>query len=637
MDKRLIGLAAVLLVMLAPVSAQASGGAVQMTPRVGTIDSATPFTVDARSGDQTDPHTYGGMVSYTNEMNGGSAVDVYDIASGTNAEVPTSGAEDFLSDIGSAGVFFTHLTTESAIGHYDPATGTTTEIAPTSPSNRSEARTGGSTLVWQDFDYTGNTSDPELVVYDLATGTATRLTNDLLLDKDAAVSPDGNTIVWTKCQQDSTGCAIWEAQRTSGGWTSAAITDPSDGQAALPDTDGNVVVYSMVSNGDEDVYWQPVGGGVAHEIALPGQQTNPNVSNGVITFEQLDRTTEVPNYDVYAYDIATNTEYRLTSSPEDETLNDVYASGRDVTVVWAKQEYDENVYGESFTLPAIPSSLSLSAVAGTSPSVTAAAGIAGDSVQFTLTGAVNTTGSCTTGADGTCTFPFAAPSADGTVDVDAFVDTNLDGVADNAEPTASTSVAFLADSTPPTVSVDGFADGQQFVLGTAPTVTCSSSDAGSGVASTTGPVEQANLTADGVGTVTYTCGATDYAGNSASDTKTYRVVYAATSFLAPVQAVNAGHAGRAYPLKWQLTDTNGAFISALTAVTSIRYQAVSCSAFQGTAAAVDADTTGNSGLRYDAATQTYVYTWATPKTAGCYVVSVTLDSGQVLQADFQLS
>jgi hypothetical protein len=552
MDKRLLGLAAVALAALVPAaSGLASGGTTPVTPTTGTIPSASRFTVDAGPGDQTDPHVYGGKVAYTSQVNGGSEVRLYDIAGATDVGVPSNGGMDFLPDVGQGGVVYTHLTTQSAIWRYDPATATTTEVAPVLPSNRRESRTGGATLVWQDFDYTGDSRTPEIAVHDLATGTTSRLTNDLLLDKDPAVSPDGNTIVWTKCQQDGSGCTIWEAQRGSSGWTSTALTSAADGQAALPDTDGNVVVYSIVRNGDEDVYWQPVGGGVAHELALGSQQTNPNVSNGVIVFEQLDTTTLVPNYDLYAYDIATNTEYRLSATPQDETLNDVWVAGRDVTVVWTAAEADYNVYGEQFTLPPIP---------GT-------------------------------------------------------------------------------DTTPPTVSVDGFADGQQLVVGTpAPAVTCSSSDSGSGIATTTGPTMQADLTSNGVGTVTYTCTATDNAGNTASDTKSYRVVYAASAFLAPLQpGTNGGHAGRAYPLKWQLTDANGGFVSSLSAVASIRYQAVSCSAFAGSAAPVDADATGNSGLHYDAASNTYAYTWATPKTAGCYVVSVTLDSGQVLAADFQLS
>ncbi|HEX5247304.1 MAG TPA: PxKF domain-containing protein [Gaiellaceae bacterium] len=553
MDKRLLALAAIALAALASAaSAQASDATTAVMPMTGTIASASPFAVDAGPGDQTDPHVYGGEVSYTSQVNGGSAVRLYDIAAGTSIGVPTNGGMDFLSDVGDGGVVYTHLTTQSAIWRYDPAMGTTSEVAPVTPSNRRESRIGGTTLVWQDFDYTGDVRTPEITVDDLADGSTTRLTDDALLDKDPAVSPDGNTIVWTKCQQDSTGCTIWEAQRSSSGWASTALTSAADGDAALPDTDGHVVVYSEIRNGDEDVYWQPAGGGAAHELALSGQQTNPNVSNGVIVFEQLDSTTTVPNYDLYAYDIATNTEYRLTASPQDETLNDVWVSGRDVTVVWTAAEADYNVYGERFTLPPIAS-----------------------------------------------------------------------------------------DTTPPTVSVDGFADGQQFLVGeSAPTVTCSSSDSGSGIAATTGPTEDAVLTANGVGTVTYTCTATDGAGNTATATKSYRVVYGGGAFLGPLQgapAVNGGHGGRAYPLKWQLTDAAGGYVSALSAVVSIRYQAVSCSAFQSDAGQVDAEATGGSGLRYDSTAQTFVYTWATPKTAGCYVVSVTLDSGQALQANFQLS
>jgi hypothetical protein len=49
------------------------------------------------------------------------------------------------------------------------------------------------------------------------------------------------------------------------------------------------------------------------------------------------------------------------------------------------------------------------------------------------------------------------------VNVSAFVDTNLDGVRDGDEPGAATTVVFSADTAPPRVSVDGFADGRQFV------------------------------------------------------------------------------------------------------------------------------------------------------------------------------
>jgi hypothetical protein len=643
------------LLAFALCAGRASGATATISPRTGTL-AATPFTVNNGFGDQTDPHVSGRFVTYTNEVSGNSDVQLYDMPLGTTVSIPNGGSLDFLSDTSGGRVTYTHLGDDSSVWTYDAANGASSEVDPTPSSNRRESRIGGATIAWQDFGYTNDITTPEIVAYDTATGTETRLTNDLMLDKDPAVSPDGNTIVWTKCRPDGTSCTIWEAHRDGSGWTTAALTSAADGDARLPDTDGRVVVYSVVTpSGDEDVEWQPVGGGQVRELALPGEQTNPNISNGVITFEQLDMTTQVPNYDVWLYRIATNTVYRLTDTPEDETLNDVDVSPEGtVTVVWTKSEADDNVYGEWFSLPPVASTLTLtpgdgSQDVGTKGAVTATvedgsgSPLAGADVRFSVSGAISQTGSCTTAADGTCSFDYDGPATAGAVDVSAFVDTDEDGAPSDGEPTASATRDFVAlsDTTPPTVSVDGFDDGQLVLLGAQrPVATCSSSDDGSGLASTTGPTEQDDLTANGVGTVSVTCTATDRAGNTASATKSYRVGYAFGGFLAPVQgapAVNAGHAGRAYPLQWQLADANGAAISALSAVATIRYSPVACDGFTGDENAVDADSTGNAGLRYDAAAAQFVYTWKTPRASGCYTLSVTLDSGQSFDAYFRLS
>jgi hypothetical protein len=118
-------------------------------------------------------------------------------------------------------------------------------------------------------------------------------------------------------------------------------------------------------------------------------------------------------------------------------------------------------------------------------------------------------------------------------------------------------------------------------------------------------------------------------------------VYTFSGFLAPVgnpPAVNAGKAGRAYPLKWQVKDASGAFVSSLLAIQSMTVQTANCASIGGDSAATATPwaATGGSALRYDTLANQFTYNWASPSTPGCYKLSLTLSSGQVFTALFNL-
>ena len=198
------------------------------------------------------------------------------------------------------------------------------------------------------------------------------------------------------------------------------------------------------------------------------------------------------------------------------------------------------------------------------------------------------------------------------------------------------------DSTAPTIQLNSPLNAGLYTLNQLVTAdyTCSDGVGGAGLESCAGTLPSgAAIDTSTYGTRTFTVTARDFSGNERVATSTYTVGYTFGGFAPPVDAaptVNAGAAGKTYPIKFQLLQ-NGVPIGDLGAVASLTYLTTSCASFAGSPSdALEAEVTGNTSLRYDAASTSFIYNWKTPKAPGCYTLWLNLRSGQQFRLNFQL-
>jgi hypothetical protein len=113
--------------------------------------------------------------------------------------------------------------------------------------------------------------------------------------------------------------------------------------------------------------------------------------------------------------------------------------------------------------------------------------------------------------------------------------------------------------------------------------------------------------------------------------------YVFSGFLPPIRplpTVNDGKVKSTIPIKWQLRDQAGNFITDLGVVAAIRVGSTPC---PSAVTVCDVTPTGGTMLRYDTKTNQYVYNWLTPSTPGTYVVSVHFTDGTTYAAYFKLT
>jgi hypothetical protein len=212
-------------------------------------------------------------------------------------------------------------------------------------------------------------------------------------------------------------------------------------------------------------------------------------------------------------------------------------------------------------------------------------------------------------------------------------------IYDKAGNSASAGVSDIdVDLTAPTItwSSEEPADGASYYFGAVPAApTCTASDGLSGVdgACTISGYSTA------VGDHTLTATATDKAGNTQTETRTYTVLaWTLKGFYQPVDmngVLNVVKGGSTVPLKFEifagateLTDT--------AAVKSLTYAQTTCSA-DAITDEIETVATGGTSLRYDWTAGQFIFNWKTPTTPGkCYRVTMTTQDGSSLQAFFKI-
>jgi Tol biopolymer transport system component len=198
--------------------------------------------VGAGAGDQVNPHVDCNLASYTNDTGGSAEIHYFDFNTSTDQAIPVVGVS-FLSDVSGTRIVYTNVSfLGSRIGVYNTATSTSMFLP--DGNQRTHPSIGGSTVAFEDRSFSSNPNESEIVVYNLGSGTTTRLTNDALMDTNPEVSPNGDLVVFQKCQTNGFGCDIYVSRQTSPGvWTTQPITGAAS-EDTNPQTNGTIVVYT---------------------------------------------------------------------------------------------------------------------------------------------------------------------------------------------------------------------------------------------------------------------------------------------------------------------------------------------------------------------------------------------------------
>jgi len=307
--------------------------------------------VNNELGNQTNPHVDCNLVSYTfDDFQGISRIQYHDLQTDADTVVPGNDV-DLLSDISGSRVAYTEVTfSGDTVRIFDTNSLTTTVVPGLWNSNPS---IGADVVAFEDRDSQANWYSSNITTYDVSTGTVTPLTNDSLTNIHPEVSPNGNAVIWAKCTNDLNHCDIYSATRTAPGvFTSRALTTGNHERSYETATDGKLAVYVSDRTGERDIYYQPVTGGNEVHLSIAGDQRNPTISGGLISFE----SDPLGSGNNFLYDTRTGKLYQVTTGSLDNRLSEISVCGDTGRIVYVNVGWDAfDAFAFTFQVPTVPS------------------------------------------------------------------------------------------------------------------------------------------------------------------------------------------------------------------------------------------------------------------------------------------
>jgi len=267
----------------------------------------TVVTVNDGPRDQILPRVSGDFVTYSSALATGSEVRYYQFSTGLDRAIPRAGTDldfDFASSIHDGRIVFARyhfpplpvgapFTYSSSIEFFDIASGgpVATNLVPPVlyPPELGSPDITGTSVVYRAANL-DLPSRSDIFHLDLVTGAVTQVSNSGLFDTVPRISPDGNVVVWSRCEFGAVGpgagnCDVVQAVRTGTTFTVTDVANTNRDEHS-PDTDGTLVAYVSDSGGTTgwDIFVRPVAGGPARQLALPGFQDAPSIAGNVVAF-----------------------------------------------------------------------------------------------------------------------------------------------------------------------------------------------------------------------------------------------------------------------------------------------------------------------------------------------------------------